>query len=95
MYFVSECTTMSKPCWTGFSSAGVATVLSTMVAIPWARARSETAARSTMFPAGLPMLSQKIALVRPSMSFARSSGPSPSAKRTSIPMPGSVCAKSV
>ena len=95
MYLVSECATMSKPCSIGLSSAGVATVLSTMVAIPRERAMSAMAARSTMLPAGLPMLSQNTALVRSSISAARSSAPSPSAKRTSIPREGSVWANSV
>ena len=73
----------------------MATVLSTMVATPWACATSATAARSTMLPAGFPMLSTNTAFVRSSISLARSSGPSPSAKRTSIPSCGSMWAKSV
>ena len=95
MYLVSEWTTMSKPWSTGFKRAGVATVLSTMVAMPWLCAMSATAAKSMMLPAGLPMLSQNTALVLASTSFSKSAGLSPSAKRTSMPCFGSMCANSV
>jgi hypothetical protein len=50
---------------------------------------------SQMLPAGLPMLSQKIARVLSSISFSIASAVSDSAKRTVMPWLGRRCANSV
>ena len=90
---VSEWTTTSAPCSKGLSSSGVATVLSTMRGTPSAWATAATASRSTMLPAGLPMVSQKTARVFSSMSGAIDSARSSTAKRVSMPRVGSTWAK--
>jgi hypothetical protein len=65
---VSEWTTTSAPWWIGLSINGVATVLSAISGTPAAWATSATASRSTTLPAGLPIVSQKTAQVRSSIS---------------------------
>ena len=92
MYLVSEWTTMSAPCSIGRHSAGEGTVLSTISGTPAACATAASAAMSVTLPSGLPTDSQKMALVRSSISAAKVSGFVASAKRVVMPICGSVCA---
>src|SRR3984885_6109171 len=78
---VSEWTTTSAPCSRGLSISGVATVLSTMRGTPAAWATAATASRSTMLPAGLPMVSQKTARVLSSMRGAMDSARASAGRR--------------
>ena len=73
----------------------MATVLSTISGTPCAFATAARPARSATLPAGLPMLSQKIARVSASISAAMSSGLSLFANFTLMPCAGSMCANSV
>ena len=93
--FVNEWTTTSAPWWIGLSINGVATVLSTINGTPAACATSATASRSTTLPAGLPMVSQKTAQVRSSISASMESASSSAANRASMPRVGSTWAKYV
>ncbi|MNC92063.1 hypothetical protein D3C83_84260 [compost metagenome] len=73
-YLVSECTTMSAPCSNGRHRYGVGTVLSTMSGAPCACAIFARRSKSVTLPSGLPIDSQKIALVFASTSFSKASG---------------------
>ncbi len=86
---------MSAPYSIGRSSTGVATVLSTTSGMPWRAPSAASASMSQTLPAGLPTLSQKMALVSSSISFSIASGESDSAKRTPMPCPGRMWANSV
>ncbi|MNN50430.1 hypothetical protein D3C81_1650160 [compost metagenome] len=66
--------------------------MSTISGRPWAWAASARAAKSTTLPSGLPMDSQKTALVRSSVLTATASMSSASMKRTSMPYWGRVWA---
>jgi hypothetical protein len=95
MYLVIEWTTMSTPYSMGFRSTGVGTVESAMTGTPRPWAMVVMASISGMLPAGLPMVSMKTAAVRSSMRRSRAAALSSSAKCTSMPRPGSMCAKRV
>ena len=95
MNLVKDSTTTSAPCSIGFRYIGVAIVLSTMSGTPWRWASSLTASRSTTLSAGLPTDSQKIALVRRRSAARCTRDGRRSAKRTSMPRPGSTWAKRV
>ncbi len=79
---VSEWTTMSAPCSIGFNASGVATVLCTINGIPHPRAAAATVSISTTLADGLPMLSQKRALVFSSISASTGAAPSSVRERT-------------
>ena len=66
-----------------------------MTGTPWRWAMVVMASMSGMLPAGLPMVSMKTAAVRSSMSSSSAAALSSRAKRTSMPRPGSMWAKSV
>ena len=86
---------MSTPYSMGLSRTGVATVESAMTGTPWRCAMAAMASMSGMLPAGLPMVSMKTAAVLSSMSVSSAAALSSVAKRTSMPRPGSMWAKSV
>ena len=92
MNLVSDCTTMSAPNSMGRHRMGVATVLSTMSGTPTSCAASAHARRSTTLRLGLPSDSTNTARVFSSARRAIDDGSLPSAKRTSMPNCGSVCA---
>jgi hypothetical protein len=85
MNFVAECTTMSAPWSMGRQRYGEAAVLSTMNGTPASRATAATAAMSITLMAGLPSVSEKIALVLGLRALRKFSGSSGSTRVASMP----------
>jgi hypothetical protein len=85
MNLVAECTTMSAPWRSGWQRYGEAAVLSTMNGTPASRAMAPTAAMSIMLIAGLPSVSEKIALVFGCSARRKFSGSSGSTSVASMP----------
>ncbi len=84
--FVVECTTTSAPNVSGRSSAGVATVLSTISGRPASWAMAATAPMSMMLSSGFDGVSPYMNRVLPSILAAHSSRSSGSqTQRTSMP----------
>ena len=82
---VAECTTMSAPCAMGWQRYGEAAVLSTMKGTFASRAIAAIAAMSITLMAGLPRVSEKIALVLGFNALRKFSGSSGSTSVESMP----------
>src|SRR5260221_13797011 len=82
---VAECTTISAPWLIGWQRYGDAAVLSTMKGMPASLAIAAIALRSTMLIAGLPSVSEKIALVLGFSALRKFAGSSGATRVESMP----------